>query len=350
MTMQAHWSRYRLHFTFIARTSRETLTYRDTWYLRLTHSDATVTYGECGLFRGLSRDDTPGFETRLSQLCHAINTGQPTPSLDDVPAIKMGYESALAFKSSSASTSAYIPINGLIWMGDRREMLNRINQKLDQGFNCLKLKIGGIDFDDEISLLHYIRRHHPQQRLTIRLDANGAFQPHQALEKLKHLSDYHIHSIEQPIRAGQREQMAQICQLSPIPIALDEELIHTTDPHTLLSQVKPAYIILKPTLCGALSGADAWVEAARANGVGWWATSALESNVGLISIATWVAKKIQTHPQLKNFPQGLGTGALYSNNIPSSLSLDGQILHLAHNPELKLPLNLIWNDGSKHKQ
>lgn len=280
--------------------------------------------GECALFRGLSREDDDGYESVLAVFC-------ADPSAEKMELLpssaRFGFETAFADLSNGGKGiyfpgSAWIesrggiPINGLVWMGDRDTMFERIRAKLDDGFSCLKLKIGGIRFQEEIDLLRYVRSRFSPDVLELRLDANGAFSPDEALSRLESLSVFGVHSIEQPVRAGQYDAMASICAASPIPIALDEELIGDTTPdfkRQLLEFIHPAYIILKPALCGGFAGADSWIDAATRLGIGWWATSALESNIGLSAIAQWVA--------LKNVSmcQGLGTGELYLNNFPSQV-------------------------------
>lgn len=214
-----------------------------------------------------------------------------------------------------------IPINGLVWMGDKATMRARIQEKLNAGFRIIKLKIGGINFDDEVYLLREIRRSFSPEDLEIRLDANGAFTPENALRRLDTLSVFAVHSLEQPIKAGQEETMAHICAVSPIPIALDEELIGMRTPEQcaqLLSDIRPAYIILKPSLCGGFRASDAYISIARKMNIGWWATSALESNIGLEAIGRWL-----TDNYTITMPQGLGTGQLYTNNIGSPLEMRG---------------------------
>lgn len=341
MDIKAHWSPYKLDFKFLARTSREAMTSKDTYFISLPHiaGNGQEVVGECALFRGLSSDDLPDYEQKLSEAC---NNPLATPLYSS---IRFGLETAFINGGyvSTPSTSFLrgeegIPINGLIWMGDRREMLKRIDEKLDAGFHVLKLKIGGIDFDSELSLIKYIRDRYDSSLLELRLDANGSFSPEKALEKLERLSVYAIHSIEQPIRAGQLEIMAEICSKSPVDIALDEEIIGTPSPERvahILDTVCPQYIILKPALCGGLSGADLWADEAEKRSIGWWATSALESNVGLLAIARWLASRGVSRPQ------GLGTGQLYHNNIPSGLYLKGERLYF--NPEIDFELPaLSW--------
>lgn len=299
---------------------------KDTYFVRLTDSATGRTgIGECALFRGLGSDDLPDYEEKLALACADPTVPSPYSS------IRFGVECAkIAAGLAEMPSTPYsrgkegIPINGLIWMGDRAEMRRRIDEKLNAGFRVLKMKIGGIDFESETDLLRYIRSRYSPETLELRLDANGSFAPEVAAERLDILSKFHIHSIEQPVKAGQTDIMARICRETPIPVALDEELIGMPDAESaaaLLETIRPQYIILKPSLCGGLSGADLWADAAESRGIGWWATSALESNVGLHAIACWVASRGVT------LPQGLGTGLLYSNNIPSPLELRGDRLY-----------------------
>jgi L-alanine-DL-glutamate epimerase-like enolase superfamily enzyme len=214
-----------------------------------------------------------------------------------------------------------ISINGLIWMGDVETMMTQLEQKIKLGFSCIKIKVGAIDFESECNFLAHIRKRFHSSDLTLRLDANGAFQPEDAMQKLNRLSEYNIHSIEQPIAPGQWKEMATLCKNSPFPIALDEELIGISSKQekvTLIQDTKPQYIIIKPSLVGGWQGADQWVSIAEKLAVDWWATSALESNIGLNAIAQWASTK-----QI-NRPQGLGTGGLFTNNIDTPLYLRGQ--------------------------
>lgn len=323
---EAEWWRYRLDFKFEAITSRTRMRHKDTYFIRLTDTDTGASaIAEVPLFKGLGKEDTPDFEARLDAWTR-------NPSLDSVPSLsslRFGVESAVARLYGFADSpflrgEAGIPINGLVWMGDKTTMRRRIDEKLDAGFRVLKLKIGGIDFDDELRLLRYVRETYSPSVLELRLDANGSFSPADALPRLDRLSRFAIHSLEQPIMAGNVGEMARICRNSPIPIALDEELIGVSDTPTInrtLSDIMPAYIVLKPALCGGFSGADAWIGEAERLGIGWWATSALESNVGLEDIARWL-----TTAHDISMPQGLGTGQLYTNNFPSPLCLRGSSL------------------------
>lgn len=330
MPFQAAYAPYSLIFKEPATTSRATMTAKETFFVKIWHSGRPEEFGigECAVFRGLGDDDTPDYDRRLADICRHINRTGHTPAISgiDSSSMRFGLETALADLAEGACRrpwpgpwpegNAEIAINGLIWMGSRDEMLRRIDAKLKTGFRCMKLKIGGIRFDDELGLIRHIRSVFPASELELRLDANGAFTPDNAIERLQALASYSIHSIEQPLPRGLWEQSARVCAASPIPVALDEELIGITPDagkRRLLSAIRPAYIILKPSLCGGFAEADRWIDAAGEYGIGWWATSALESNVGLNAIAQWVARK---NPAM---PQGLGTGALYTNNIPSPL-------------------------------
>lgn len=336
--LAAEWRRYRLDFTFTAITSRESLRHKTTYYIKVWDTDcpSVAGWGEAGLFAGLSCDDRPGYEEMLSRVCADVeHFASGLDRLAEWPSIRFALETAmldlnhggrhLIHDTPWSRGESAMRINGLIWMGDFDTMATRIREKIAQGFRCIKLKIGGIDFAQELELLRRIRSLAPDAE--IRLDANGAFPPAEALSRLEALSHLSIHSIEQPIRQGQWAEMARLCRDTPIPIALDEELIGLNTPErkrAMLGQIRPQYIILKPTLTGGMQACDEWIALARESGAGWWATSALESNVGLNAIAQWVS----THsPAL---PQGLGTGQLYSNNISSPLYLDSD--RIAFNP------------------
>ena len=301
--------------------------------------------GECGMFKGLSIDDRQDFEAKLAWTCEHINLGLDVllAELIEFPSIQFGLEMAFLsvsrqnkfelFPSDFTKGKDSIPINGLIWMGDPVFMKQQIKDKLTSGFSCIKLKIGAIDFDKELELMRSIRQEFDADTIEIRVDANGAFKPNEALEKLKRLSDYNLHSIEQPIRQGQVGDMAQLCSETPLPIALDEELIgvfSVTEKQFLLQTIKPQYIILKPTLVGGFKGSQEWIALAESNQIGWWVTSALESNIGLNAIAQW------TYTLESQLPQGLGTGGLFTNNIQSPLVVDsGQLVY-----DLKTKWNL----------
>lgn len=332
--LKIEWTRKRLDFTFEARTSRGSMFHKDTYFVKICNSEQPEVYGlgECPLFAGLSREDTPEYEKLLSAACAKVEQTGALPA-DAPSSVRMGLETAMkdlenrgrgiVFPRSRWIQGNHIEINGLVWMGDKKLMKDRISQKLADGFKCVKLKIGGIDFEDELALLSMIRKVYGSEYLELRVDANGAFTPDNAMTKLEALAQYDIHSIEQPIAAGQYDAMERLCRKSPVPIALDEELIGDTTSSfkdQLLAFIRPAYIILKPALCGGFAGADSWIRAAEKNNVGWWATSALESAIGLNAIAQWAG----TYPLV--LPQGLGTGALYSNNVPAQYKLIGSNL------------------------
>lgn len=342
--MRVSIARHRLHFKQPSRTSREVLNHKDVWYVKLTDPSTNRTgVGECAVFPGLSCDWTPEYEQRLIEICQAIKNGD-NPEIESYPSIKFGIESAMTQIGGEhqgwTSGDVSFTINGLVWMGSEEEMTKRVEEKIAQGFGCVKLKIGGIDFDRELAILRSVRKSFSKNTIEIRLDANGAFTPENALKRLDQLARFDIHSIEQPIRQHQWTQMRTVCAESPIPIALDEELIGINSGDAkarMLDAIQPAYIILKPTLCGGLSGSDEWITLATERNIGWWATSALESNVGLNAIANWLAGY---NPSL---PQGLGTGALYTNNIPSPLQLRGE--KLSRNPMATWDLSILkWTE------
>jgi len=343
--MKASFFPSRLEFKQASGTSRGILKSKETWFIKIEDEHATG-FGECGMFRGLSCDDRPDFESKLKWVCHHIDLGleQLLIELIDFPSIQFGLEMAfldllsdssnVLFPSKFTSGKASIPINGLIWMGDEQFMKSQIRSKIDAGFNCLKIKIGAIDFDTELSLIKAIRKEYDVETIELRVDANGAFSPLEAMEKLKRLSDFNLHSIEQPIRQGQHDAMAKLCAHAPLPIALDEELIgiHDVTKRSLLLQtINPQYIILKPTLVGGFSGSQSWIDLAEKQSVDWWITSALESNIGLNAIAQW------TYQLNVNRPQGLGTGALYTNNIEAPLKIyNGRLIYA---PSVKWTIN-----------
>ena len=344
----AKYQKYNLQFRNPAITSRATMLEKETYFIKIWDETNPNIYGigECAIFRGLSADDDVNYEAHLKRICDNIN--QISPKEIEQSSIRFGVETALndlanngqriIFNSNWLDGYNPIPINGLVWMGNQSEMLNRIIEKIEAGFSCIKLKIGGIDFNKEIKLLRFIRGNFSADDLQIRLDANGAFAPENALEYLDKLSKYSIHSIEQPIKQGQWSAMAEICQKSPIPIALDEELIGINEfslKGKMLSTIKPHYIILKPSLCGGFLGSNEWIELANKHSIGWWITSALESNIGLNAIAQWVAT-LNT-----KMPQGLGTGNLYINNIPSPICQIDDVLTYDKNLSWQIPSEIL---------
>ncbi len=325
--MTANYHKYVLEFKKPSGTSRGVLTTKETWFIVL-ENDGKIGIGECGILRGLSIDDRDDYEEKLKWTCENIHLGAVRlwNQLLEFPSIQFGIETA--FKSLEGKTpfelfpsefekgKKSVPINGLVWMGTSDEMKGQIEEKIEAGFNCIKLKIGAIDFDKEIELLAYIRSHFTPEMMEIRVDANGAFTANEALSKLEILSGYQIHSIEQPIQIKQYDTMAELSKQSKIPIALDEELIGVfsiAEKEELLTRIRPQYIILKPSLVGGFKGSMQWIEIAEKLNIGWWITSALESNIGLNAIAQW------TYCLESKMPQGLGTGNLYTNNIESPL-------------------------------
>ena len=325
----ASYKKYILNFKNPSGTSRGILRTKETWFIIL-EKDGKTGIGETGLFRGLSCDDVPNYEQKLQWVCNNIHLGLHTllTELITFPSIQFGLEQAFLslnskdkfelFPSIFTKESAPISINGLVWMGDKQFMKNQIKEKLASGFTCIKMKIGAIDFDTEIALLQSIRNDFSAQEIELRVDANGAFKPENALEKLKRLSELDIHSIEQPIQKGQLQEMAKLCETSPLAIALDEELIGvfaSEEKKRVITTIQPHYIILKPSLVGGFAGSKEWINLAESNNCNWWITSALESNVGLNAIAQF------TYTLQNDLPQGLGTGSLFTNNVTSPLEV-----------------------------
>lgn len=324
-----------LRFKFAAGTSRGVYHQRDVWMLQLRDTERTLFagLGECAPLPDLSMDYTEDYGECLRRVCSQVEREGVlhVEKLRDKPSMLAGLE--MAFMNAQAAElgrpwledSAFlsgesgITINGLVWMGQRELMMERLQTKLDEGFRCVKVKIGAIDFDDELALLACVRASHGREEVELRVDANGAFRPDEALSRLEKLASFGIHSIEQPIKAGQWEAMAEVCRNSPIPVALDEELIGVTSKSEkcrLLETVRPAYLVLKPTLHGGFSGSEEWIRLAEERGIGWWVTSALESNVGLLAIAKWASCMHEKYGKASVLPSGLGTGQLYTNNIP----------------------------------
>jgi o-succinylbenzoate synthase len=323
--IQASYKKYTLHFKRPGGTSRGILHIKETYFIFLKQNNKKG-IGECGLFKGLSSDDVPNYEEKLAWTCNNIHLGlnQLTDVLQEFPSIIFGLEQAFLslnnenpfelFPSKFTKGEDKIPINGLIWMGDKDFMKEQIKEKLQSGFTTIKLKIGAIDFDTELALLKSIRKEFNADEVELRVDANGAFTPDNALEKLKRLSELELHSIEQPIKTGQWKVMQKLCEITPLPIALDEELIGVIDKkQKLIDYIKPQFIILKPSLIGGINGSNQWINIAKNANIGWWITSALESNIGLNAIAQY------TYQLDVKIPQGLGTGSLFTNNINSPL-------------------------------
>lgn len=352
MALQASVSKKVFEFNFVARTSRGRMKERTCWFIKLWDESNAALFGigECAPLPGLSIDDKPDFEIVLNQVAeNVLSLKLESPSLlKDVgklvpveyPSIRFGLETALLdlknggkriIFNNSFLASKPIPINGLVWMGDLDLMLQQASIKIEEGFRCIKIKVGGLNFEKECDILNYIRKKYYREEITLRLDANGAFKTEEALYKLYDLSKFKIHSIEQPIKAGQPE-LEELCRKSPIPIALDEEMIGISSAEAkkeLLNRVKPQFIIIKPSLHGGMVGTQEWISIAESLTIGWWITSALESNIGLNAICQLTAN----YPV--SVPQGLGTGTLYENNFESPLEVKkGEIFY---NPRLS------WN-------
>jgi len=343
MKMRATYHKYVLNFKQPSGTSRGVLKTKETWFIIIS-SEGKSGVGECGILRGLSIDDRPDYKAQLKYTCDNIDKGLVFLLAKNIefPSIQIGLE--MAFKSFNAENKFElfpskftknqdsIAINGLIWMGTEAFMKQQIQDKIEAGFKCIKLKIGAIDFNTELGLLKGIRKQFSASDIELRVDANGAFSPETALEKLKKLSDFKLHSIEQPIKQNQWEAMARLCEDTPLPIALDEELIgvFTIDKkQELLQAIQPQYIILKPSFIGGFNGTNKWITLAEKQKIGWWITSALESNVGLNAIAQYAYLKQTT------MPQGLGTGGLFTNNFSSPLQVK--------NGTLQYKNNINWN-------
>ncbi|MDO7876206.1 o-succinylbenzoate synthase [Hymenobacter sp. ASUV-10] len=347
--LQLSFSQRVLRFNFPARTSRGALAEHVAWYLHLSHTSqpAVIGVGEAAPLAGLSPDFGPAFGPAVQQLCARFNAAQfehfsaaeASAFIGaEWPALVFALETAVLdlanggrrqlYHNAFSEGQAALPINGLVWMGDAAFMRQQIEQKLGAGYSCLKLKIGSLDFATELALLAEIRAVAGPTQLMLRVDANGAFAPAEALGKLEQLAAFGLHSIEQPIRPGQGAALAALCRQSPIPIALDEELIGVAAQNqqaALLDEIQPAYIVLKPTLLGGHAATRHWITLAEARGMAWWMTSALESNVGLNAVA-----QLTGEYAVGDFAQGLGTGQLYHNNVAAPLHIAAG--HLRYEP------------------
>jgi o-succinylbenzoate synthase len=342
-------SAHALNFKFKAGTSRGVLEERLTYFIKVTSEEFPGIFGigEAGPLKGLSEDDLPDFLEKANEILRQVEKTEFLRNEDKLlnqinfmglqgfPSLQFGLEMALLdlinggerriLANEFFTSDVPIPINGLVWMGEKSFMEKQINEKLDQGYDCIKMKIGAIDFEQECALLGKIRARFPKNKISIRVDANGAFSPQHAMEKLEKLSQFDIHSIEQPIQPGNAKEMAALCKDSPIPIALDEELIGIhgwNNKLRLIEIIQPHFLILKPTLLGGILATREWVDIAGRMDLGWWMTSALESNIGLNAIAQLTSSLHGT------MPQGLGTGQLYHNNVESPLSIsEGKLLY-----------------------
>ncbi len=343
--MEASFKKYTLNFKQPSGTSRGVYTTRDSWFVFLSDGINTG-IGECAPLPDLSMESPKRMSNKLLQVCNETGYFCQFPDeLREWSSIRFGLETALLdlknggkqilFPSAFTRGEKGIPINGLIWMGTPEFMRQQIRTKLDAGFRCIKMKIGALDFETEFELLKTVRKEFSPEEITLRVDANCAYSYQTALENLKRLSDLQIHSIEQPISTGRWDEMAKLCEKSPVPIGLDEELIgiaSTKEKQRLLETIRPAYLILKPSLHGGFAGCEKWIELAKNMGIGWWITSALESNIGLNAIAQW------TFQQDTTMEQGLGTGQLFTNNFDSPLEIEGEQLWFRPDKE--------WNFGT----
>lgn len=346
--LQFSFTKRTLVFRFDAGTSRGVLKTRDVYWIKAfdPKNPEIVGWGEAAPLVKLSLDYREEFEEILTESLQKMSSETWETSQESIlqklkdlipfslPSIRFGLETAILDWSLGGKrrildndffdSQKPIPINGLIWMGDRDFMMEQIDQKLAEGFECIKMKIGAIDFEQEIDLLTYIRSRFSPNQITLRVDANGAFSPKDAPGKLERLAELQIHSIEQPILVGNWKGMRDLCKTTPLAIALDEELIGVQEKEELLDQIQPQHIILKPTLLGGILETQEWIQLAEERGTGWWMTSALESNIGLNAISQLAST---FDPAI---PQGLGTGKLYHNNLDSPLEIRSGKIH--YNP------------------
>ena len=346
----ARWIEHTLQPRFELGTSKGAINARSVWYLLAWHTERPelVGIGEAALFPGHSKEFPADVKTKLIELCADTHEWQRrlTTDLVDVPSVRFAVEQCLRdlevsgtkqlFPSPFLLGHQHIPINGLVWMGDKATMKQRIREQIEKGFTTVKMKIGAIGIDDELELLAAVRHEFGPNEITLRVDANGAFGARDAMNVLNRLADLQVHSIEQPVHAGLFEVMAELCERSPVPIALDEDLIglNTRDAKVdLLNNVKPQYIVIKPSLVGGWAATQEWIELAKARNIGWWITSALESSIGLNAIAQYTASLNVT------MPQGLGTGNVYSNNIPSPLLAERGVFR--YRPEVAWDLSSL---------
>lgn len=346
--MIARYKKYELFFKRPAKTSRGEYKTRPVWFLFLIENGKTG-IGECAPLSGLSTETPEQVEKQLNEICRNPKHFIENPELVKFgSSVRFALETAwydlknggkqIIFPSIFSEGKTGIPINGLIWMGNEDFMQQQIQEKLDAGFHCIKLKIGGINFEKEIEILKSIRKNFDAEKIILRLDANGAFKIDEALKKLAQLTQYQIHSIEQPVAAGNWNEMKRICSESPIPIALDEELIgihELPEKEKLLDIIQPQFIVLKPSLHGGSSGCNEWIELAEQRKIGWWITSYLESNFGLNAIAQWAF-----HKNAQGY-QGLGTGGLFTNNIDSPLEIRGEQLWINSEKKFHFPENFF---------
>ncbi|MBP6392629.1 MAG: o-succinylbenzoate synthase [Flavobacteriales bacterium] len=348
--LRARWIEHTLRPRFELGTSKGPITARTVWYLIVWHRDRPEVqgFGEAALFPGHSKEFPADVRTKFLELCADTSNWEQRLRTDliDVPSVRFAVEqclrdleaggSKMLFPSEFTLGRQVIPINGLVWMGDKATMKQRIREQIDGGYSTVKMKIGAIGIEDELTLLKNVRAEYKAADLTLRVDANGAFSAQQAPEVLKRLADLQVHSIEQPVAPGLYEVMTELCAAPPLPIALDEDLIgaNTHDAKVdLLDNVRPQYIVIKPSLVGGWAAAQEWIDLAKARNIGWWITSALESSIGLNAIAQFTATLNVT------LAQGLGTGKVYENNIPSPLLAEKGFLR--YRPEAEWDLSTL---------
>jgi len=348
--LRARWIERTLEPRFELGTSKGPITTRTVWYLIAWHHDRpeVVGIGEAALFPGHSKEFPADVKLKLMELCADTDGWQRrlTGDLVDVPSVRFAVEQCLRDLEAGGTKTLFasdftlgrraIPINGLVWMGDKATMTQRIREQIEGGHTTVKMKVGAIGIDDELALLKAVRAEYGPDDITLRVDANGAFTAQQAPEVLKRLADLQVHSIEQPVAPGLYEVMAELCAASPVPIALDEDLIglNTRDAKVdLLDSIRPPFIVIKPSLVGGWAATQEWIDLAKARGIGWWITSALESSIGLNAIAQYTATLNVS------IAQGLGTGKVYANNVPSPLSVERGMLH--YRPEMEWDLAMV---------
>jgi o-succinylbenzoate synthase len=351
MNLSATWTYRDLKFKLPSGTSRGVLKIKRSYFIFIKDSKTgKIGYGECGVLARLSIDFLPDYEQCLQNLCANINHATPDQFIA-FPSIRFGLEMALLSLSSKDPFELYpskfttgestMEINGLIWMGDFDYMSQQIKTKIESGYSCIKLKIGAINFEEELDLIKQIRKEYTKNDIEIRVDANGGFKQKDALDKMSQLARLQIHSIEQPIKQGRWKKMAYLCKETPLPIALDEELIGVHDSDTqseLLDIIKPHYVIFKPSLLGGFAATKQWINKCEERGIKWWITSALESNIGLNAITQF------THTLNNPLPQGLGTGQLYTNNIASPLTISKG--HIAYRKNNSWQINTLFSSNS----
>jgi len=358
--MKVSWKKYSLKFKFEAGTSRGILKRKISYFIIIQDEVGNTGIGECSLLPGLSMDDRPDYEKWLDAACAKVQNSQISNLeilnllLDESignswPSIRMGLETAFLDYFHNGGKVIYlndflngegIPINGLIWMGDKDFMLEQVKRKINDGYSCIKMKIGAIDFKTELEILKNIRTQFSVEDMTLRVDANGAFSAENVMNKLVQLEKLKIHSIEQPLKSGQWEHMYNLCRETPVPIGLDEELIGNytfSQKQNLLQAIKPQYLILKPSLLGGFSATKEWINIAESSGTGWWITSALESNIGLNAICQY------TYGFEVSIEQGLGTGQLFENNIDSPLEVKNGFIK--YNTRHRWDLSVLGIEG-----